>query len=204
MTRDSQVDDYIAKRAEFARPVLAALREAVHAACPEVEEGLKWGMPAFLLRGHILAQMAAFKGHATFGFWRGRELLGGRAEVGAMGQFGRLTSIDDLPPREELERLIREAAAKVGEATPRPKAAPRPQLPVPDDLAAALAARAGAATAFTAFPAGARREYVEWVVEAKRPETRAARIAQAVEWIAEGKRRNWKHERPRGGNSPQP
>jgi uncharacterized protein YdeI (YjbR/CyaY-like superfamily) len=121
-----------------------------------------------------------------------------------MGQFGRLVSVEDLPPRAELERLVREAAAKVGEAPARARAAPKPELPVPDDLAAALAEKPAAATAFAAFPPGARREYVEWIVEAKRPETRAARIAQAAEWVAEGKRRNWKHERPRGRNSPQP
>jgi uncharacterized protein YdeI (YjbR/CyaY-like superfamily) len=195
MNSDPRIDAYIARQADFARPILDHLRAAVHEACPEVEEAIKWSMPAFLLDGRPLANMAAFKAHASFGFWRGRELLGEDAAEGAMGQFGRLTSLADLPPRDVLLGLVRAAAAKAAEGpAPRPKKAPRPELPAPDDLRVALDAEPGAAATFDAFPAGCRREYVEWVIEAKRPETRARRIAQAVEWMAQGKRRNWKYE----------
>jgi hypothetical protein len=197
MSRDPRVDAYIARQADFARPILTHLREAVHAACPEVEETLKWSMPNFLYKGKILCNMAAFKAHAAFGFWRSNDVIGKTgAERDSMGQFGRLTSPDDLPPPDELAALIRKAVAAIdsGAAPPRPKKAPRPELPAPDDLRAALDAAPEAAATFDGFPPSCRREYVEWVIEAKRPETRAKRVAQTVEWLAEGKRRNWKYE----------
>jgi uncharacterized protein YdeI (YjbR/CyaY-like superfamily) len=195
MSRDPRVDAYIARQAQFARPILEHLRAAMHAACPEVEESIKWSMPAFLLNGRPLANMAAFKAHASFGFWRGREVVGDQGQEGAMGQFGRLTSLADLPPPETLGALIQAAAAKTAQgAAPRPRKPPRPELATPEDLRAALDGEPKAAASFEGFPPSCRREYVEWVVEAKRPETRAKRIAQAVEWLAEGKRRNWKYE----------
>ena len=197
MPRDPRVDAYIASKADFARPILEHLREAVHAACPEVEETIKWSMPSFTCKGRILAHMAAFKAHASFGFWQGKEVVGDTgAEGDAMGQFGRIASIDDLPDREALDQMIRKAAAllEAGPAPRKAKVAPKPALETPDDLKAALAAEPKASATFDAFPPGCRREYIEWVVEAKRPETRAKRVAQAVEWMAEGKKRHWKYE----------
>lgn len=197
MPTDPRIDAYIARQADFARPILEHLRSAVHAACPEAEETMKWSMPHFLYKGQMLAGMAAFKAHATFGFWRGKEVLGETgAERDAMGQFGRLTSVDDLPSDDTLQALIRKAMALAdsGARPARPKAAPKPEPETPPELAAALSANPAAKAAFEAFPPSGRREYVEWVVEAKRPETRAKRIAQAVEWMAEGKRRHWKYE----------
>jgi uncharacterized protein YdeI (YjbR/CyaY-like superfamily) len=197
MSRDPRVDAYIARQADFARPILEHLRETVHAACPEAEETIKWSMPNFVYGGKILANMAAFKAHAAFGFWRSRDVLGETgAERESMGQFGRLTSVDDLPPRDRLEALVRKAMAAIdsGPAPARPKKPPKPELPAPEDLSAALAAAPKAAATFDAFPPSCRRDYVEWVTEAKRPETRAKRVAQTVEWLAEGKRRNWKYE----------
>ena len=145
----------------------------------------------------MFAGMAAFKAHATFGFWRGKEVLGETgAEHDAMGQFGRIGSLADLPRPEVLDGLIRKAMALVdaGPAPRKPKNAPKPPPETPDALRAALDAEPKAAATFDGFAPSCRREYVEWVVEAKRPETRAKRIAQAVEWMAEGKRRNWKYE----------
>jgi uncharacterized protein YdeI (YjbR/CyaY-like superfamily) len=197
MARDPRIDAYIASKPEFARPILEHLREAVHAACPEVEETIKWSMPHFTYKGGMFAGMAAFKAHATFGFWRGKEILGDTgSEHDAMGQFGRIASIADLPDRESLDGLIRKAAAVIdaGPAPRKPKHPPRPAPDMPADLRAALDAEPKAAATFEAFPPSCRREYVEWVVEAKRAETRAKRIAQAVEWMAEGKRRHWKYE----------
>ncbi|HEY0111953.1 MAG TPA: YdeI/OmpD-associated family protein [Allosphingosinicella sp.] len=196
MARDARIDAYIERQAEFARPILKHLREAVHSACPEAEEGIKWGMPHFLIGGRILAGMGAFKAHATFGFWRGREVLGEAGSEGAaMGQFGRLASIDDLPPAEELHDLIRRAAAAVESRPAKARAAPKPTPQIPADLEAALAQNPGAKAVFDAFAPSCRREYVEWIVEAKRAETRASRLAQAVEWMAEGKKRNWKYQK---------
>jgi uncharacterized protein YdeI (YjbR/CyaY-like superfamily) len=193
---DPRIDAYIAAQADFARPILQHIRAAVHRAAPEAEETIKWGMPHFTAGGRIVAGMAAFKAHATFGLWQAKDVVGETGtERQAMGQFGRLTSVADLPPLQELETLIRRAAeAAAAGARPRPKAQPKADLPVPDDLAAALLTAPGAQATFDAFPPGARRDYIAWVIEAKRPETRARRIAQAAEWIAQGKRRNWKYE----------
>jgi uncharacterized protein YdeI (YjbR/CyaY-like superfamily) len=198
MSRDPRIDDYIDRKPEFARPILRLLREAVHAACPEAEETLKWSMPSFLYKGQILASMAAFKAHATFGFWRGEAVVGETgAERRAMGQFGRIASTADLPPAETLDRLIRRAMALTdeGQRPRKAKTAPKADPGVPDDLRLALDGNPVAAATFQTFPASARREYVEWLVEAKRPETRARRLAQALEWMAEGKRRHWKYEK---------
>lgn len=195
--RDERVDSYIGRQAEFAKPILNHLRAAVHSACPEAEETIKWGMPAFVYRGEILANMAAFKSHATFGFWRGKLILGDDdRQRTAMGQFGRLTSIEDLPEPEILRALIEKAKALTDEGVKPPRRTmAKEEIPVPDDLRAALEENGAASATFDAFPSGCRREYLEWIVQAKRPETRAKRIAQAVDWMAEGKRRNWKYEK---------
>lgn len=195
MPRDPRVDDYIASSAAFAQPILLWLRERVHAACPDVEEAVKWSMPGFLYKGKPLANMAAFKAHATFGFWHRQELRTGK-EGSAMGQYGRIASLDDLPDAATLERQVKEAMALTDAGTAPKRAAkpPKPALPVPPELAAALAEDAAASAHFDAFPPGARRDYCEWIGEAKRPETRAKRVAEAVGWIGEGKRRNWKYE----------
>ena len=197
MNRDPRIDDYIDRQADFAKPILTHLREMVHAACPGAEEAIKWGMPHFLYKGQLLAGMAAFKGHATFGFRQGRQVVGEAGEApSAMGQFGRLTSLGDLPPSEELEALVRKAMAlsDAGVKPARNKVAKAP-AEVPPDLQQALAGNAAAAAAFASFSPSCRREYVEWVTEAKRSETRAKRVVQAVEWMSEGKKRNWKYEK---------
>jgi uncharacterized protein YdeI (YjbR/CyaY-like superfamily) len=196
MSRDERIDAYIARQRDFAHPILEHLREAVHAACPEAEETLKWSAPAFLYKGKTLALMAAFKQHATLSFWRGPEVLGKDAQDGAMGQFGRLQSLADLPGDDRLSELIRKAMEMIDSGAGRRKASShKPDLPVPEDFQASLDADRHAAATFEAFPPSCRREYIEWVVEAKRPETRQKRIAQSVEWLAEGKKRNWKYEK---------
>jgi uncharacterized protein YdeI (YjbR/CyaY-like superfamily) len=196
MRRDPRIDAYIERQADFARPILERIRAAVHATCPDAEETIKWSMPHFMHKGQMMAGMAAFKAHATFGFWRSKEVLGETgAERDAMGQFGRLESVDDLPPPDILEGLIRKAAA-LNEAgrKPRPKKPLKPEAETPQDLADALAANPAASATFDSFPASARRDYADWVADAKRPETRARRVAQSVEWLAQGKRRHWKYE----------
>ena len=196
MKKDPRIDAYIERQADFARPILAYLREAVHAACAECEETLKWSMPAFLYKGQILAHMAAFKGHASFGFWRGSLVVGKENErTSGMGQFGRLASLDDLPPRAELEALVAKAMRLTDEGVKPPRDKhKKPPLTVPQDLRAALDGNAAAAATFDGFPPGAQRDYVEWIESAKREETRTKRLNQAIEWLAEGKRRNWKYE----------
>ena len=196
MSRDPRIDQYIAKAAPFAQPILIHVRDRVHAVVPEVEETLKWSAPAFTKGGKILLMMAAFKAHAALNFWRGQELRGNEASADAMGQFGKLTSIDDLPTDQEFDRLIAEAAslAATGPAPRKVKHEPKPAPAMHPDFAAALKAVPKAKAALDGFPPSAQRDYLEWISEAKQDATRAKRIATAVEWLSEGKRRHWKYE----------
>jgi uncharacterized protein YdeI (YjbR/CyaY-like superfamily) len=203
MTRNSdpRVDAYIRKAAAFAQPILRHLRDLVHQGCPEATETLKWGFPHFILGDKILCSMAAFKAHCSFGFWHQQmakvSAQDGRKTDEAMGILGRITSLADLPDDRTLQRYIRTAAeltASDQPARPRPASQPRPELPVPADLAASLKKNKAAATTFAKFSPSHRREYIEWITEAKRDETRQKRLASTLEWLAEGKARNWKYQ----------
>ena len=200
--KDPRIDAYIGKAAPFAQPILKHLRKVVHAGCPRVEETIKWGMPSFDYKG-MLAGMGAFKQHAVFGFWKEKVLaqrlpLDVRTQKDGMGTYGCLRSVDDLPPATHLKRLVAEAAkindAGIKAVTTR-RRMPRPPLAVPDAFMAALRKNKKALAAFEAFSPSHRREYVEWVIEAKREETRAQRIATSIAWMAEGKPRMWKYQR---------
>ena len=196
MKTDPRIDAYIESRQEFAKPILNHLRALLHEACPECEETLKWSSPSFIYKGKILAGFAAFKAHATFGFWSGGQVVDTSDKAPtAMGQFGRLTSLDDLPDRATLIALAKKGMRLIDEGVKpvRNKTAKAP-FTVPQDMRAAIDGNPAAKAAFDGFPPSARRDYVEWITEAKRDETRAKRLAQAVEWLAEGKRRNWKYE----------
>jgi uncharacterized protein YdeI (YjbR/CyaY-like superfamily) len=199
-THDPRIDAYIAKQKDFAQPILIHIREVVHAACPDVEETMKWSSPHFDYKGGMMCAMAAFKEHAIFGFWKGALIEGvspNRNNGGeAMGNYGRLTSVKDLPSKRELTAMIRKAMRlnDEGVVVPKPKKAPKPEAKVPAELKAALSKNKKAAAQFEAFSPSHRREYVEWIDEAKREETKAKRVAQAIEWIAEGKGRNWKYQ----------
>jgi len=199
--RDPRIDAYLAKAAPFARPILRRLRRLVHRGCPQVEETIKWGTPHFLHHG-MLCGMAAFKQHCAFGFWRTRDLAALDAryamlERKGMGDFGCLRSARDLPTDTKLVALVRAAAAlnESGLRARRAKREARPAPRLPADLKAGLAADPKARAAFAAFPPGARREYCEWLTEAKQPATRVRRLATAVGWIRAGKRRNWRYAR---------
>jgi uncharacterized protein YdeI (YjbR/CyaY-like superfamily) len=196
VTREPRIDAYIAKKGEFARPILQKVRERVHAAAPQAEEAIKWGAPAFVVDGRILLIMAAFKAHAALNFWRGQELRGDEANADGMGQFGRLTSIADLPSDAELDRLIREAAdlAKTAPASRKTKHAPKAEAILHPAFAQALSAAPKAKATLDAFPPSAQRDYLEWIAEAKQDATREKRIATAIEWLNEGKRRHWKYQ----------
>jgi uncharacterized protein YdeI (YjbR/CyaY-like superfamily) len=196
LSREPRIDAYIAKAQPFARPILERVRERVHAVLPDVEEAMKWSMPAYLVGGKIVLITSSFKAHAALNFWRGQEIGDGQPKAGAMGQFGRLTSVDDLPPDRELDALIREAAAiaKTAPAPRKAKHAPKPPPELHPDFAAALARAPKAKAALEAFPPSAQRDYFEWISEAKQDATRQKRIATAVEWLGEGKRRHWKYE----------
>lgn len=197
--RDPRVDAYIERAAEFAQPILRYLREVIHSASPAVEETMKWSFPHFTQDG-ILCSMAAFKQHCAFGFWRGDLVLGEAGEAGtqAMGQFGPIASLADLPPREVLVGYVREAIRlnETGIARKKPPAPKRePEPPMPEAFRIALEQDSAAKTAFEGLSPSCRREYIEWIADAKRDETRERRIRTALEWIAEGKSRNWKYQK---------
>jgi uncharacterized protein YdeI (YjbR/CyaY-like superfamily) len=194
-SHDPRIDAYIAKAPDFAQPILEHLRAVVHAACPEVEESIKWSCPHFLYQGKLLCSMAAFKQHCAFHFWHGKEVVGG-AEKDGMGQFGKLTSINELPTKKELIAYVRKAMSLREAGATRQRATPvrKPPLKVPDDFAASLKKHLAARKAFEAFSPSAQREYVTWITAAKTDATRQKRIATALEWLAEGKHRNWKYQ----------
>jgi uncharacterized protein YdeI (YjbR/CyaY-like superfamily) len=196
MSRDPRIDAYIAKAAPFARPILEKVRERVHAVAPEAEEALKWSAPGFTVDGKILLIMAAFKQHAALNFWRGQEIGDGSPKAGAMGQFGKLTSVDDLPPDDEFDALIREAAvlARTAPAPRKVKHEPKAPPALHPEFAKALDANPKAREVLDGFPPSAQRDYLEWIAEAKQDATRTKRIATAIEWLSEGKRRHWKYQ----------
>ena len=195
---DPRVDAYIEKAGDFAKPILIHMRKLVHETCPEAKETIKWGLPTFEYKG-ILAGMAAFKAHATFGFWKHSLLgLGSRKDLGAMGSFGKMTSIKDLPDDATVKRLLKEAKRLNDEGikVDRPKPSKEKKvLVVPDILLEALAKSEKAAETFNNFSYSKRKDYVEWITEAKTDATRDKRLATTIEWLAEGKSRMWKYER---------
>jgi uncharacterized protein YdeI (YjbR/CyaY-like superfamily) len=196
-----KVDAYIEKAATFAQPILEHMRNLVHRACPDVEEAIKWSMPFFVYKGQNLGNIAAFKAHCSFGLW-GPDAKAAMRNDGVlpedgMGSLGKVTSVKDMPSDKAMLGYIRLAAAFIdsgGKTMQRKPSAPKPEAEVPSELAAALKKNKAASTTFHAFSPSSRREYIEWVAEAKRPETREKRVAQAVEWMAEGKQRNWKYQ----------
>lgn len=198
---DYRIDVYISRAAEFARPILEYLREQVHETCPEVEETIKWGIPTFMYAGAILCSMAAFKQHASFGFWKQVLVVGDDVEgvfAQGMGSFGKLHSIRDLPQKRRLAAYIKKGMSlnERGVKSPgvRKTATPKPLPEVPADFAGALRANPAALATFEGFAPSHRRDYLDWILDAKREETRVRRIVQAVEWLAEGKSRNWKYQ----------
>ena len=195
--KDPRIDAYIEKSADFAKPIMTHLRKLVHKASPKVTENIKWSMPAFEYKG-LVCGFAAFKQHCTFGFWK-QSLLeqGAFSDVKtAMGSFGRLTSKKDLPSDEVLIKLIQQAVElnENGVKVDKKKPAPKKELVIPDILTAALKKNKAAQKTFENFPYSCKKEYVEWITEAKTEPTREKRLTQTLEWLAEGKRRNWKYE----------
>ena len=200
MPSPSPIDAYLAKSPAYAQPILKHLRSLVHKACPTVEESLKWGMPCFSYKG-ILCGMSAFKGHCTFGFWKAAlmrdEVLRENARrEDSMGNLGRITRLADLPDDAQIIAWIREAMVlnDQGAKLPRAAKAAKPDIAIPTEFSDALAADAAAQRTFDALSPSCRREYLEWISEAKTAPTRHKRITQSIEWLREGKRRNWKYE----------
>jgi uncharacterized protein YdeI (YjbR/CyaY-like superfamily) len=196
-TKDPRIDAYITKSADFAKPILRHLRKVVHAGCPEVVETIKWSMPHFDYKG-VMAGMAAFKQHCAFGFWKADLIVGSdeTREKSGMGSFGCIRSLADLPDEKTLIGFVRKAAAlnDAGVKAPgRTQPKKRKPLPMPADFTGALKKNAKARTTFEKFSPSHRREYIEWITEAKREEIRKDRLAKTLKWLAEGRARNWKY-----------
>jgi uncharacterized protein YdeI (YjbR/CyaY-like superfamily) len=198
MSTDKRIDAYIEKSAPFAQPILKHLRVLVHEVCPDVEETIKWGFPHFMYQG-ILCSMASFKQHCAFGFWKAKQIdeLNGNPET-AMGDFGRITQIKDLPSKTVLKRLIKQAMAinvnpQMAATELKPKRAAKPALQPPEAFLKALAKNKKAKTTFDNFSPSHQREYSEWILEAKREETASKRIEASIEMLSEGKPRHWKY-----------
>ena len=194
--KDPRIDTYIAKSADFAKPILVEIRKRMHTACPDVVETIKWSMPHFEYQGKLFAHLAAFKAHASFGFAFSE--LRNRGKVGAaLGHFGRLTSVKDLPSMKDFTAMTKQAMelreAGVPMRPPKPKGEKK-ELVVPDDFLAAIRKNKKALATFEDFSYSSKKEYVEWITEAKREETRGSRMKQAIEWMAEGKSRHWKYQ----------
>lgn len=189
--KDPRIDAYIGQKAEFAQPILRHLRKLVHSACPDAEETIRWNSPFFIVDGKLLAGMAAFKAHCAFFFWNRKLVFKGQSDK-AMGQFGRITKIEDLPSARKFAAIAEQAVAlnKADQKAPEKK---RPAPKVPADLAAALKQNPKAQTAFKNFSPSHQREYIEWITEAKKPETKAKRLETTLTWLTEGKARNWKY-----------
>jgi uncharacterized protein YdeI (YjbR/CyaY-like superfamily) len=196
MPKDPRVDAYIAKSADFAKPILTHLRKLVHVACPEVEETLKWKMPFFLHKG-ILFGMAAFKQHCMLHFWNGQMVLGKDAPKTGSGKFERITSLADFPNEKILLGYMKKAVAlnESGVKKPAREAKPKAKLVIPAALTSALKKNKKAREAFENFSYSHKKEYAEWIADAKRDETREKRIETAMVWLTQGKSRNWKYEK---------
>jgi uncharacterized protein YdeI (YjbR/CyaY-like superfamily) len=205
-TFNPKIDVYIAKSKPFAQPILNHIREMVHKACPGVVETIKWSRPFYEYKDVILGNMSAFKEHCSFGFW-GEEISAVLREAkvlqpDAMGSLGRLTRIDDLPTDKQMLSLLRQAVAFIdsGQYTSPIAArhkvvkAPTPPPEAPPEFTKALKANKKASAIFAALSPSCKKEYVEWIADAKRAETRDKRIATAIDWISEGKQRNWKYQ----------
>lgn len=205
--KDKRVDDYIASSADFAKPILNHIRQLVHTACPLVEETMKWSFPNFDYKG-VFCSMAAFKEHCSFGFWKAAimkdaEKLKANQES-AMGHLGKIKSLADLPADKILISYIKEAAKLNDEGIkllPRKKSTVKKELVIPDYFTKVLSKNKAAYKIFEDFSPSHKKEYVEWITEAKTDETRNKRMEKALEQITEGKARHWKYERPKESSS---
>ncbi len=199
--RIKAVDQYIAKSKPFAQPIMEHIRDIVHSVSPDIEEVMKWSFPHFNYKGNICS-MAAFKEHCAFGFWKGSIMKDEDKIINpvgktAMGSLGRIASIKELPSKKILVKYIKEAIQlnEKGVIVPKKKPATTKEVKIPEDFANALAKSKKAGKVFDEFSPSHKKEYIEWIVDAKREETRIKRIETALEWIAEGKGKNWKYER---------
>ncbi len=201
ISKNKAIDAYIAKSADFAKPILTHIRKIMHQTCPNVEEKIKWGFPHFDYKNEMMCSMAAFKSHCAFGFWKAAlmkdtGLIEKAKSETAMGHLGKIMSVKDLPSDKKMVAYINEAMKlnELGIKLPaKPKPAEKKELIVPDYFTAALQKNKKAVKVFENFSNSHKKEYVEWIAQAKTEETRNKNIAKAIEMMAEGKSKNWKY-----------
>ena len=197
-----EIDAYINKSADFAKPILIHIREMVHDECPDVQEKIKWNFPHFDYKNEMMCSMAAFKQHAVMGFWKAslmkdKALLEMARSEEAMGHLGKITSLKDLPSDKKLKAYIKEAMelTDYGIKLPaKPKSIEKKEIIIPGYFKKALNKNKKALLAFENYSYSHKKEYVQWITEAKTEETRNKRMATAIEWIAEGKSRHWRYK----------
>lgn len=202
MKKDRRIDDYISKSENFAKPILSYIRDIVHKACPEVTETMKWGMPHFDYKG-MMCGIASFKQHCTFGFWKASLMKDKykvfvKGENSGMGNFGKVKDIQDLPSAKIIIEYIKEAMKLNDDNVAVPKELKenvRKELVIPEYFLKVLKKNEVALKTFMDFSYSHKKEYLEWITEAKKEETREKRIYAAIEWLSEGKGRNWKYEK---------
>jgi uncharacterized protein YdeI (YjbR/CyaY-like superfamily) len=197
--KDPRIDLYISKSAEFAKPILIHIRELIHKVCPDVEETIKWGSPHFDYKGP-LCDMAAFKKHCSFGFWKAalmkdKTLIANAKSESAMGHYGKIASIKDLPSDKKIIAHITDAMIlnEKGIKLPPRKVTTNKKIIIPEYFLTRLKKNKKAFMTFENFSPSHKREYIEWITEAKTEETRNRRMETAIEWMTEGKSRNWKY-----------
>lgn len=195
-----EVDAYIANAKPFAKPILTHLRKLVHKACPHAEEKMKWSMPHFDYKGQMMCSMAAFKEHCSFSFWKASlidEKLEAEAKTeSAMGHLGRIRSVKDIPSEKQISTWIKKAMQLNDDGIIVKRILPeKKEIIIPEQLTVALNKNKKAKAVFEKFPYSHKKEYIEWINEAKTEETRKRRIVTTIEWVTEGKDRNWKYRK---------
>lgn len=206
--KDPRVDEYISKSADFAKPVLQHIRQLMHIGCPELEECIKWSQPFFEYKGSILGNMAAFTHHCSLGLWNASLLKDPHhilhlESKESSGSFGRITSLKDFPADKLIIELIREAVGYIDKGILKPLPTKKPKdsklkpsaTDVPQELLDAFKTNKKAGATFEAFSPSHKKEYLEWILEAKTEETRHKRIATTIEWLTDGKTRHWKYRK---------
>jgi uncharacterized protein YdeI (YjbR/CyaY-like superfamily) len=196
---DPRVDDYIAKSPAYAQPIMKHIRGLIHQAVPNIVEVIKWAHPHFEYKGPAFS-IGAFKEHLGLNFWKSKLMddpEGLFKYDGSAGSMGKIKSLADLPEDDILMAYFMLAADlnEQGVKATTPKTAPeKKQLIIPDDLIAAFKNDTTAMQHFEQFNYSAKKEYVDWLAEAKTTETRQKRLKTIMEWVAEGKTRYWKYK----------
>ena len=182
------VDQYLANHAEWAA-VLTPLARVLRAT--ELEETIKWGAPVFVLDGHHVVGLMAFKRYAGLWFFDGA-LLDDPDDVLVNAQAGKTRGLrqwrytPDDPVDES--RVADYVARAIENARAGRRLTPQPAAPIrlPAELERALAEDAGLRASFDQLTPGRRREFAAYVAEAKREATRESRVEKILPLIRRG------------------